>query len=114
MVGPMRRTAEVRSILETMSYIELIVDAFRSGASLLTEFDGEGHDVRPVRQMLQGFADELLELVHNLPIEPGMGLIRRIRSARLNGSPSDWLALSVRTARFLDQAERKYRRAYPT
>ena len=102
----MQSAGELSSIRESLGNVGLLADAFQSGGTLLAEFEKDGHDVTPVARMLEGFAEELLSLLHRLPVEaPGL-LFERVQEVRANGLASEWIDLSRKVGQFFEVAQR--------
>ena len=109
----MQSAGELSSIRESLGHVGLLADAFQSGGTLLAEFEKDGHDVAPVARMLEGFAEELVRLLHCLPVEaPGL-LFERVQEVRSNGLASEWIELSRNVGQFFEVAQQGCFQAFP-
>lgn len=109
----MQSAGEFGSMRESLGHVGLLVDAFQSAGTLMAEFEKDGHDVTPVAQMLDGFAEELVRLLHCLPVEAPGVLFERVRQVRSNGIASEWIKLSRSIGDYVQVAQHGCFRAFP-
>jgi len=107
----MQPASEASTVHAALGSIELLADAFQSGGVLLAEFQNVGHDVTPVMTMLDGFAEELVRLLHCLPIEAPGRLFQRAQSARVSREARQWQRLSKSVENFARDAQTACNRA---